>query len=102
MWVSDNWLGHALTVICKLLCSTGFIMVQGMFQSQRRSMVPAKVDSLLLVYTVFFCINNMKLFIPVSMSHPASRVFRAMSDTLCLVVSRDAWCFGCCRELGSH
>ena len=84
----------------------GSITVQGMFQSQKRSMVPAKVDPLLLVYTVALCINNMKLLVPVFLSHSASHVFRARTDSLCKGWHggeyRDAWCSGCCRELGSH
>ena len=67
LWASDNLLGHVQTVICELLCSTGSITVRGMFQSQKRSTVLAKVDSLLPVYTVLFCINSMELFVPISL-----------------------------------
>ena len=57
-------------------------MVQGMYQSQRRSMVPAMVDPLPLKI-VLFCINNIKHLMPVSLSHPASRFFNVIDYSVC-------------------
>ena len=84
MCASNDPIGYVLTVICGYTCSTGSITVQGMFQRQRRSMVPAMVDLILIIEIVFLIINNViQIFMPVSLSHPVSRIFSGMTDTLC-------------------